>query len=544
MSNKGQLLQDPFLNLLRKEHVPVSIYLVNGIKLQGHIESFDQYVVLLRNTVTQMVYKHAISTVVPGRAVNFQTAPTPPSSLTRAALQPADRLERRASPSAAPRGAARAILVGVDFGAGQRFDATLDELALLAESAGDVAGRARRRPAQGARRGALRRLGQGRRDQGAGRSCTRPRPSIFDQALSPAQQRNLERASRRRGRRPHDADPRDLRRSARRATKASCRSSWRACSTCRRGWCARWSHLERQRGGIGTRGGPGEAQIELDRRMIGERIKTLKKQLEQGQAPAQHAARARASATGPSASRWSATPTPASRRCSTRWSTPRPTPPTSCSRRSTRRRASCTWRAGARGRRCPTRSASSATCRTRWSRRSRRRCRKPPTPTCCCTSSTRASPELRRADRRGRARARPRSAPTTCRRSSSSTRSTASTRPSGRALCATASSSSGGACRASSSARERRRPRLLRECIADAVGDRRALESRRGPHLTPATAAVGDDGRSLRPAPIIRTHDVAPSTTASDASLAMTLLCRRDAARRSGARCRRVGSAR
>jgi host factor-I protein len=65
MSNKGQLLQDPFLNALRKEHVPVSIYLVNGIKLQGQIESFDQYVVLLKNSVTQMVYKHAISTVVP-----------------------------------------------------------------------------------------------------------------------------------------------------------------------------------------------------------------------------------------------------------------------------------------------------------------------------------------------------------------------------------------------------------------------------------------------------------------------------------------------
>jgi host factor-I protein len=55
VSNKGQLLQDPFLNLLRKEHVPVSIYLVNGIKLQGHIESFDQYVVLLRNTVTLLI---------------------------------------------------------------------------------------------------------------------------------------------------------------------------------------------------------------------------------------------------------------------------------------------------------------------------------------------------------------------------------------------------------------------------------------------------------------------------------------------------------
>jgi host factor-I protein len=76
VSNKGQLLQDPFLNALRREHVPVSIYLVNGIKLQGQIESFDQYVVLLRNTVTQMVYKHAISTIVPGRAVNFSTAET------------------------------------------------------------------------------------------------------------------------------------------------------------------------------------------------------------------------------------------------------------------------------------------------------------------------------------------------------------------------------------------------------------------------------------------------------------------------------------
>jgi host factor-I protein len=71
VTNKGQLLQDPFLNALRREHVPVSIYLVNGIKLQGQIESFDQYVVLLRNTVTQMVYKHAISTIVPGRPVTI-----------------------------------------------------------------------------------------------------------------------------------------------------------------------------------------------------------------------------------------------------------------------------------------------------------------------------------------------------------------------------------------------------------------------------------------------------------------------------------------
>src|SRR5580658_6763367 len=66
---KGPSLQDPFLNSLRKEKIPVSIYLVNGIKLQGVIESFDQFVVLLKNTVSQMVYKHAISTIVPARNV-------------------------------------------------------------------------------------------------------------------------------------------------------------------------------------------------------------------------------------------------------------------------------------------------------------------------------------------------------------------------------------------------------------------------------------------------------------------------------------------
>lgn len=72
--SKGQSLQDPFLNVLRKEKVPVSIYLVNGIKLQGQVESFDQFVVLLKNSVSQMVYKHAISTIVPAR--NVRLAPS------------------------------------------------------------------------------------------------------------------------------------------------------------------------------------------------------------------------------------------------------------------------------------------------------------------------------------------------------------------------------------------------------------------------------------------------------------------------------------
>ena len=74
MNQKGQMLQDPFLNALRKEHVAVSIYLVNGIKLQGQVDSFDQYVILLKNTVTQMVYKHAISTIVPARMVTIDAA--------------------------------------------------------------------------------------------------------------------------------------------------------------------------------------------------------------------------------------------------------------------------------------------------------------------------------------------------------------------------------------------------------------------------------------------------------------------------------------
>ncbi len=69
--SKGHTLQEPFLNTLRKERVPVSIYLVSGIKLQGQIESFDQFVILLKNAVSQMVYKHAISTVVPSRPVRI-----------------------------------------------------------------------------------------------------------------------------------------------------------------------------------------------------------------------------------------------------------------------------------------------------------------------------------------------------------------------------------------------------------------------------------------------------------------------------------------
>ena len=79
MSTNEQI-QPEFLNSLRKERVQVAVFLVSGIKLVGYIESFDQYVVLLKSTVSQMVYKQAISTIIPARAVlkpNVDSKSTP-----------------------------------------------------------------------------------------------------------------------------------------------------------------------------------------------------------------------------------------------------------------------------------------------------------------------------------------------------------------------------------------------------------------------------------------------------------------------------------
>lgn len=76
----AQSLQDPYLNSLRKERTQVSIFLMNGIKLQGYIESFDQFVVLLKNNTSQMIYKHAISTIVPSTPVRMVREPVPAKS--------------------------------------------------------------------------------------------------------------------------------------------------------------------------------------------------------------------------------------------------------------------------------------------------------------------------------------------------------------------------------------------------------------------------------------------------------------------------------
>ena len=173
---------------------------------------------------------------------------------------------------------ARAILVGVDVGGNASFDATLDELAQLAESAGDmpVARVIARRKAPDP---ALF-VGSGKADEIKALVLGHQAEAVlFDQALSPAQQRNLERHL---GVAVADRTMLILEIFAARAQSHEGKlqvelAQLQYLST---RLVRRWSHLERQRGGIGTRGGPGEAQIELDRRMIGERIKAVKQRLE------------------------------------------------------------------------------------------------------------------------------------------------------------------------------------------------------------------------------------------------------------------------
>jgi GTPase len=185
-----------------------------------------------------------------------------------------------ASASSAPRGddPTRAVLVGVDLGADSAFDETLDELALLAASAGDVAVArvtARRRAPDPALF-----VGSGKADEiKALVAATDAHGVIFDQVLSPAQQRNLER---------HLGVPvadrtgliLDIFAERARSHEGKLQVELARLQYVATRLVRRWSHLERQQGGIGTRGGPGEAQIELDRRMIGDRIKTVKERLE------------------------------------------------------------------------------------------------------------------------------------------------------------------------------------------------------------------------------------------------------------------------
>lgn len=70
-ASKGQNLQDSFLNQLRKEKIPVVVYLTNGVRLKGVIKGFDSFVILLKEANEQLIYKHAISTIVPEKSVDI-----------------------------------------------------------------------------------------------------------------------------------------------------------------------------------------------------------------------------------------------------------------------------------------------------------------------------------------------------------------------------------------------------------------------------------------------------------------------------------------
>ena len=221
---------------------------------------------------------------------------------------------------------------------------------------------------------------------------------VFDNELTPGAAVQPGEAARPHGHRPHRGDPRHLRPERPHARRARPRSSWPCCATgCPGCAAARRRELSQQGGGVGTRFGPGETKLEVDRRRIMRRITKLEAELAATVGAPRTLQRKSRGAQRPRQRRpSSATPTPASRRCSTASPTPACSSRTACSPRSTRRRAG--WRCPVASRCCsPTRSASSAACPTGWSRRSRARSRSP------------AEADLPR-PRRRRQRARPRGA--------------------------------------------------------------------------------------------------------------------------------------
>ena len=193
---KGQSLQDPFLNALRKERVPVSIYLVNGIKLQGQIDSFDQFVVLLKNSVSQMVYKHAISTVVPARNVRLsaEEGGRRPGDACRV-MSPAHGKPECSSargPVSARCWCAWGWAAQVDPEDLQEFDAA------GASRPARMPGRDGHRAARASRFALLRRQRQGRGAAARSPHANDADVILVDHALSPSQERNLEKLIERR----------------------------------------------------------------------------------------------------------------------------------------------------------------------------------------------------------------------------------------------------------------------------------------------------------------------------------------------------------
>jgi RNA chaperone Hfq len=383
MSNKGQLLQDPFLNTLRKEHVPVSIYLVNGIKLQGQIESFDQYVVLLRNSVTQMVYKHAISTVVPSRRstsgrrrkpskVAWQATPV------AAARSPAASSSASTSATTATRRASRKWCAWWRARASRATACRRPAQPHPIPSSTPAAARSRRCAARAEELNAA--------------------FVVFNHELSPAQQRNVERETR-----PARLDRTELILEifAQRAqtSEGKLQVELARLQHLSTRLVRGWTHLERQRGGFGRPAARARSSSSSTG-ATSPRVKTLNGKLRAAAEAAYGASAGRARARGAARSRivgytnagkstlFNALAKPGAYAADQLFATLDTT---------TRR----LWLPPGATRWCsPTPSASSATCRIAWWRRSAPRWRKRCAPTCCCTWST--PPRPVRGDAAGR----------------------------------------------------------------------------------------------------------------------------------------------
>ena len=327
-NEKAQNLQDTFLNHVRKSKTSVTIFLVNGVKLQGFVTWFDNFCVLLRRDGhSQLVYKHAISTIMPASPIQMLEAAEEGAATT---------IERELSEYRHR---------GPDVGAREQAVAahtrTLVVCPILTSRGRAAKANLRARPKRGARRrsGLRARSISTSSDRVlvAARAKSAPRPIIgkgkvaelaervadeevnlvvMDCALSPVQQRNLEKEFKAK---VIDRTGLILEIFGRRARTAegALQVELAHLDYQKSRLVRSWTHLERQRGGFGFLGGPGETQIETDRRLIQERMIRIERDLEHvKKTRALHrASRKRGSRIR--SSRWSATPTPASRRCST-----------------------------------------------------------------------------------------------------------------------------------------------------------------------------------------------------------------------------------
>eukprot|EP01036_Dinobryon_divergens_P038327 gene38327-50306_t len=267
-SEKNQNLQDTFLNYVRKNKVPLTIFLVNGVKLQGVVTWFDNFCVLLRRDGhSQLVYKHAISTIMPGGPLQF--------------------LDRKADPERTIAVQTRTLVVGPyrvklrkgvgEMPASRLAQARLEEAVDLAAAidltvvTSLIATTDMPRPATYLGKGKVADLTALIAEQDIGLA-------VIDTALSPVQQRNLEKAF---GIKVIDRTGLILEIFGRRArTREGTLQVELAHLGYQKSRLVRsWTHLERQRGGFGFMGGPGETQIETDRRLIQERITKLERAL-------------------------------------------------------------------------------------------------------------------------------------------------------------------------------------------------------------------------------------------------------------------------